>query len=261
MSSSPSHPAFDGATGAALVLGLALSGFFDGILLHQILQWHHFLSLVPGEPYRDLRTQVLADGLFHLFVYLLTVVGLWLLWRARAVLDRPGARRRVLGGALLGFGLWNIVDVGLFHWILGIHRIRVNVPDPLLYDLGWFFGLGVAVAAAGWLVLRGHGGLKGGGRGTAAAVVAALLVAAPAAQIPSPSGSALVIFRPDVTAGSAVNAVIASGSELIAIDPDGRFAVVKLPAQSAALALYRDGAMFVTGSAALAGCLAFTQVA
>src|SRR5690606_18965301 len=30
------------------VLGFALGGFFDGILLHQILQWHHLLSLVPG---------------------------------------------------------------------------------------------------------------------------------------------------------------------------------------------------------------------
>ena len=33
---------------AGSVLGMALGGFFDGILLHQVLQWHHFLSLVPG---------------------------------------------------------------------------------------------------------------------------------------------------------------------------------------------------------------------
>jgi uncharacterized membrane protein len=25
-------------------LGFALGGFFDGIILHQILQWHHLLS-------------------------------------------------------------------------------------------------------------------------------------------------------------------------------------------------------------------------
>lgn len=29
-----------------ILLGLSLGGFFDGILLHQILQWHHLLSLV-----------------------------------------------------------------------------------------------------------------------------------------------------------------------------------------------------------------------
>ncbi|HVF95310.1 MAG TPA: DUF2243 domain-containing protein [Sphingomonas sp.] len=240
------------------MIGLALSGFFDGILLHQILQWHHLLSLVPGEAFRDLRTQVLADGLFHVVFLAITILGLWLLWRARSALDRPGAGRRVLGGAMLGFGLWNIIDVGVFHWVLGIHRIRVNVPDPMLYDLAWFLGLGVAIAAAGWLVLRGPGG-DGAGRRAAAGVAAALLVAAPVAQIPAPGGSTLVVFRAGITAGGAINAVVASGSQLIALDPGGRFAVVKLPRRGASRALYRDGAMLVTGSAALAGCLAFTQ--
>jgi uncharacterized membrane protein len=32
----------------AAVLGFAFGGFFDGILLHQVLQWHHLLSLVKG---------------------------------------------------------------------------------------------------------------------------------------------------------------------------------------------------------------------
>mgnify|MGYP006148195481 CR=1 FL=1 len=65
------------------VLGVALGGFFDGILLHQVLQWHHLLSLLPGEPFRDIGTQILADGLFHILMYLVTAAGLWLLWRRR----------------------------------------------------------------------------------------------------------------------------------------------------------------------------------
>ena len=258
-------------TPAAFVLGLALSGFFDGILLHQVLQWHHFLSLVPGEPYRDLRTQVLADGLFHVFVYALTALGLWLLWRARTGLDQPGASRKVAGGVLLGFGVWNLADVGFFHWILGIHRIRVNVENPLLYDLGWFFLLGVLIAAIGWAVLRrtgdgptsgstnGSGSGPGSGRKAALATTAALLLSAPLASLPSDTGSTLVVFRPGTTAGAAINTVLASGSSLVALDPSGRFAVVKLPQRSATLALYRSGALFVTSSAALAGCLAFVE--
>ena len=31
---------------AALLLGFSLGGFFDGIVLHQILQWHNMLSSV-----------------------------------------------------------------------------------------------------------------------------------------------------------------------------------------------------------------------
>ena len=58
-----------------LLLGFALGGFFDGILLHQILQWHHLLSLVPGVA--SLEAQVLWDGLFHLLMYVLAVAGLW----------------------------------------------------------------------------------------------------------------------------------------------------------------------------------------
>ena len=41
----------------AIVLGFALGGFFDGIVLHQILQWHHLLSLVPAVD--SIRLQVL----------------------------------------------------------------------------------------------------------------------------------------------------------------------------------------------------------
>ncbi len=62
------------------LLGLALGGFFDGILLHQILQWHHLLSLVPGID--DMRLQILWDGYFHLLMYVLAAVALWGLWRA-----------------------------------------------------------------------------------------------------------------------------------------------------------------------------------
>jgi uncharacterized membrane protein len=79
------------------ILGFALGGFFDGILLHQVLQWHHFLSLVEGEAYRDIRTQILADGLFHVAVYAVASVGLWLLWRGRSGFTGSGADRRLLG--------------------------------------------------------------------------------------------------------------------------------------------------------------------
>ncbi|MPT21635.1 MAG: DUF2243 domain-containing protein, partial [Starkeya sp.] len=79
------------------VLGFALGGFFDGILLHQILQWHHLLSLVPGMD--DLRLQVLWDGYFHALMYGLAALALVGLWRAH----RRGARAAVttLAAALL----------------------------------------------------------------------------------------------------------------------------------------------------------------
>ncbi len=53
---------------AASLLGFALGGFFDGVLLHQILQWHHLLSGIEAIS-SQLELQILADGLFHAAMY------------------------------------------------------------------------------------------------------------------------------------------------------------------------------------------------
>jgi uncharacterized membrane protein len=239
---------------AALVLGIGLGGFFDGILLHQVLQWHHLLSLVPGEAFRDLGTQILADGLFHVLMYAITASGLWMLWRRRARLDEAGAGRAVIGSSVLGFALWNVIDVVFFHWTLGIHRIRLNVPDPMAYDLGWLFLFGVAPLGLAWWLLRRHSG--GGGHRAGATVALLALVAAPLAALP-PRGSrsAIVMFAPGTSPGAQVNAVLASGGRLLWADPRGRMLAVQIGTGQSA-ALYRAGAIIVTRSPVIAGCAA-----
>ncbi|MBY6263566.1 DUF2243 domain-containing protein [Azospirillum sp. 412522] len=81
-------------------LGFALGGFFDGLLLHQILQWHHLLSGLASPAYADITLQTLADGWFHALMYAIALLGLWLLWRGRAGLVHVGGRR-LTGWALL----------------------------------------------------------------------------------------------------------------------------------------------------------------
>jgi uncharacterized membrane protein len=45
---------------------LGLGGFFDGIVLHQILQWHHMLTGVyPADRVSSLGLDMLADGLVY----------------------------------------------------------------------------------------------------------------------------------------------------------------------------------------------------
>lgn len=78
----------------ATVLGFALGGFFDGILLHQILQWHHLLSLVSG--LSDIRLQILWDGYFHALMYVIAALGLWGLWHAHSH-SRGGPGRHLFG--------------------------------------------------------------------------------------------------------------------------------------------------------------------
>jgi uncharacterized membrane protein len=51
-----------------ILLGIGLGGFVDGIVLHQILQWHHMLSSEGSHPtttVAGLETNTLWDGLFH----------------------------------------------------------------------------------------------------------------------------------------------------------------------------------------------------
>lgn len=242
---------------AAAVSGVGLSGFFDGILLHQVLQWHHLLSLVPGETWRSIENQILADGLFHVLMYGVTALGLFLLWRARQDLnkDKAGARH-VGGGFLLGFGIWNIIDVGFFHWILGIHRIRVDVPEPLIYDVGWLALLGLVPLAIAWLLLK-VGGRGPGGRKAAATLGVAALFAAPIASLPPPgSSTALVLFAPEKGSASAFAVAHQAGTPVLWMNAKGTVVAVDLANPSGRGALYLGGARLVTRSPALAGCLA-----
>jgi uncharacterized membrane protein len=55
-----------GIGAGSIFLGLGLGRFFDGIVLHQILQWHHMLSAIePVDTVRGLEINTLGDGLFH----------------------------------------------------------------------------------------------------------------------------------------------------------------------------------------------------
>ena len=261
MASSRPHPSSSsrGLLAATFTIGVGLSGFFDGILLHQLLQWHHLLSLVPGETFRSIGAQIFADGMFHVAMYAVTAAGLWLLWRRRDALARhPQGWRIVAGGGLLGFGVWNVIDVAFFHWTLGIHRIRVDVPDPMAYDIGWLVILGLLPLIPAWLLLRRARG-DGGGHGAAAGAALSLLAlaAAPLASLPQPgTNSAIVLFRPGTSAGAALTAVAAADARILWTDRDAGLMALALDRPGATAALYRGGALLVTRSPALAGCAA-----
>ena len=67
---------------SGLFCGLGLGGCFDGILLHQVLQWHHMLTSAgyPATDVHNLEVNTLWDGLFHVSTDLFVVLGLLLLW-------------------------------------------------------------------------------------------------------------------------------------------------------------------------------------
>jgi uncharacterized membrane protein len=145
--SEPKAPAF--------LLGLGLGGFIDGIVLHQILQWHHMLTGENGnesmETVAGLEANTLADGFFHLATWVLVAVGMALTvqaWR-RGSLAPPW--RVHVGLLLAGWGVFNLVEGTIDHLLLGIHHVRDDLGGPLGWDLG-FLAFGALLVAAGALL-------------------------------------------------------------------------------------------------------------
>jgi uncharacterized membrane protein len=142
-----------------ILLGLGLGGFVDGIVLHQVLQWHHMLSDTPGNPpttVAGLEANTLADGVFHAGTWVLVAAGVVLLlrgWRA----GRPAPPWPVqLGLVLAGWGIFNVVEGVIDHLVLGVHHVRDDLGGPLEWDLA-FVALGLVQVAAGAALARRPG--------------------------------------------------------------------------------------------------------
>src|SRR5687768_13078808 len=91
------------------LLGLGLGGFFDGIVLHQLLQCHHMLSHVDDYPMTTvagLEDNTLAAGLFHVGTLALTIVGIALLWKALQHDPSPWSTRTFIGLMIVGWGIF-----------------------------------------------------------------------------------------------------------------------------------------------------------
>lgn len=162
-----------------IVLGVGLGGFADGILLHQLLQWHHMLTSTNhdriGVRYYDphtvsgLRMNTVWDGVFHTVCWIAVLTGLAILYSRVTAGRRQVWTSRVLWGwILVGWGVFNLVEGVLDHQILGIHHVRGG-PHQLWWDLG-FLVLGALLVAGGRLLARGGRpvGPVAGGTGRAA---------------------------------------------------------------------------------------------
>ena len=139
-----------------ILLGIGLGGFLDGIVLHQILQWHHMLSSEGGHPkttVAGLEDNTLADGLFHAFTWVIVVVGLWILWRRTNGWRWAASGQALIGWILFGWGAFDVVEGLINHQILGLHHVREGAGHQTAYDLG-FLAFGALLLIAGWLLAR-----------------------------------------------------------------------------------------------------------
>lgn len=138
---------------SGLLLGVGLGGFVDGILLHQLLQWHNMLSSkIPPDDLVAMKINMMWDGLFHMFTWVMTAVGLAILWRAGRRPEVPWVTQTFVGAQLLGWGLFNFVEGVIDHQILGIHHVHPGAGE-LAWDLG-FLASGLLLMLTGGLLIR-----------------------------------------------------------------------------------------------------------
>lgn len=158
MTSTNTQDAAAATKAPAILLGLGLGGFVDGIVLHEVLQWHHMVSSVgefPTNTLAGLEHNVVADGFFHVAAWLLVMAGTTLTvvaWRQGRFAPSWSFHWGLL---LIGWGAFNLVEGLIDHQLLRIHHVRDDLGGPLSWDIG-FLVFGVLLIAVGWaLYTRG----------------------------------------------------------------------------------------------------------
>ena len=144
-------------TSAGILFGLGLGGFFDGIVLHQVLQWHHMVTSAgyPADSVENLELNTLLDGVFHAVTYLLVVLGLVMLWRTAHRTHLLWSGKLLVGTILMGFGIFNLVEGIINHQLLGLHHVNETVPREqwIFWDIA-FLVWGALMLAGGWMLYR-----------------------------------------------------------------------------------------------------------
>ena len=138
---------------AGILLGSGLGGFADGVVLHQILQWHNMLSSVrPPVDLLSMKYNMVWDGIFHMLCWFTVILGVWRLWLAGKRVDVAWSTPSLLGAMLLGWGLFNFFEGVLDHQLLGLHHVHPGAAQTA-WDLG-FLLFGVLQIAGGGAVIR-----------------------------------------------------------------------------------------------------------
>ena len=138
---------------SATLIGIGMGGFVDGILFHQILQWHQMLSAkMPPDTLINKSINMFWDGIFHSFVWLTTIIGIMMLWRLVKRRDIVASTSLFTGGLLLGWALFNIIESIVDHYIFVLHNVKENSPHLQWWNHG-FMAFSLILLIIGWKLI------------------------------------------------------------------------------------------------------------
>lgn len=141
---------------AGLFLGAGLGGFVDGIVFHQVLQLHGMLTArLPKTTMANLEINMFWDGIFHAFTWIMTAVGLTLLFKAHRFPNILWSGRVFVGALFVGWGLFNLIEGVLDHYVLNLHHV-VEQRGQSIFDL-IFLVAGILFVVGGVIATRWRG--------------------------------------------------------------------------------------------------------
>jgi len=130
------------------IIGMGLGALTEGIFLHQVMEGRETADVKALMTVREMRW--LWDVLFFLIILLVISTGVVLLWR---LLFKPGINRSgylLVGGGLLGWGTFNIVEGVINHHLAAFHRLG---GDLYMWSAG-LLALSSVFLIGGYVLIR-----------------------------------------------------------------------------------------------------------
>ncbi len=136
---------------ASLLLGGSIIGFIDGILFHQILQFHGMLSnKVPLDSLVNVEVNMFWDGVFHFFTLLLILASFSLFWISVNYCHFYKSTTFLVGLILTGAGIFNFIEGIIDHTLLAVHHVlQRSPPDIIRYGDIMFLVIAIALIGVG----------------------------------------------------------------------------------------------------------------
>ena len=127
-----------------------------GIVLHQMLGWHHLVCVTvhcQAASIEQLKLQKTQDGFFHLALWVISLLGTGMLFRAARHAGPEWSGRALFGSMLTGWGLFQWVEGTVDHHLLGIHHVLPGHPHEFWFDL-LFLAAGAVLLGVGARLTR-----------------------------------------------------------------------------------------------------------
>lgn len=139
---------------AVTLLGFGLGGFIDAIVFHMLLQWHQMISnILPPDTSMKKNINMFWDGVFESFTFIMTFIGLLMFWDNFKNSKLVKSDNIFWGSLLFGWGLFNVFDSLIDHYLFKFHNVRENVSNPEVYNIVFLISA-ILFMIVGWFIIN-----------------------------------------------------------------------------------------------------------